>query len=91
MVEVAVRMRVGLPLPNTDSTFPVTRRKAVTSPDLSGGFSITMRLPPRRRNASSATAKMISPFDAVSTVSPGLMRVWSVAGWLLTLTVPETR
>ena len=91
MVEVAVAMRVGRPLPNTDSTLPVTRRIAVTRPDLAGGCSITMRLPPRRRNASSATAKMISPLGAVSIVSPGLTRVLSVAGSVLTLTPPERR
>jgi len=50
-----------------------------------------VRLPPRSRNASSATAKMISPLGAVSTVSPGLIRVLSVAAWLLTLTFPDTR
>ena len=82
-------MRVGLPLPNTDRTLPVTSRSAVVSPE--GGFSITMRLPPRRRKASSATAKMISPLGAVSTVSPGLIRVWRVAGLLLTFTAPESR
>ena len=89
MVEVAVTMRVGLPLPNTDRTLPVTSRSAVVSPE--GGFSITMRLPPRRRNASSATAKMTSPLGAVSTVSPGTIRVWSVACWVLTVTSPDTR
>ncbi len=84
-------IRTGLPLPNTDNSLPVTSRIAVLNAELGGGVSIVTRLAPRRMNASSATTKISSALGAVSTVSPVLIGVCSVASPLLTSTRPETR
>jgi len=91
MVEVAVTMRVACPYRTPTAPLPVTRRKAVTSPDLAGGCSITMRLPAAQLETPPRDGKndlaVGSGLDGVARSDAGLQR----RGLALTLTVPETR
>ena len=80
-----------LELRDTDNSLPLIMRKPPIRIDVieASGFSITSLLSLRRIIEWLSTTNTISLLRAVSTVSPGLMRVCSVAVWLFTVTSPD--
>ncbi len=85
MVEVGVVTRLGVPLPNTESSAPVARRTVFTR-TLDPPSST--RLFSRRMKASVPTTKMTCAPAPVSMRSPAAMRVAALAAWPLTVTAP---